>query len=102
VSEVLKEHVEEEPEIKVEPETKDCQPDFENQFTIRRDDSGTYIIEGEGIQKLVAMTRFGDAEGLRRFQLIYKKMGIEDALREKGVQEGDTVKISSMEFEFKE
>ena len=47
------------------------------------------------------MTNFNDDEGLRRFQAIWRKKGIDDALRERGIQEGDTVRIQEMEFEFK-
>jgi GTP-binding protein len=100
VAELLREYVEEEPVFTAEP-VKVYQAVDENEFSIRRDDSGAYLVEGAGIEKLVAMTKFGDEEGLRRFQLIYKKMGIEDALRERGIKENDTVKIGDMEFEFK-
>ena len=73
----------------------------EEEFTIRRDDDGAYVVEGKNIEKLVAMTNFNDDEGLRRFQAIWRKKGIDDALRERGIQEGDTVRIQEMEFEFK-
>ncbi len=71
-------------------------------FTIRRDDSGAFIVEGKNIEKLVAMTRFSDEESLRRFQNILRRNGIEQALRERGVKEGDTVRIREMEFDFSE
>ena len=73
----------------------------EEEFTIRRDDDGAYVVEGKNIEKLVAMTNFNDDEGLRRFQAIWRKKGIDDALRARGIQEGDTVRIQEMEFEFK-
>lgn len=71
-------------------------------FQIRRDDSGAYIVEGKNIERLVAMTRFHDEESLRRFQNILRRNGIEDALRQRGIKEGDTVRIRDMEFEFSE
>jgi GTP-binding protein len=71
-------------------------------FTIRRDDSGAFIVEGKNIEKLVAMTRFSDEESLRRFQNILRRNGIEQALRDRGVKEGDTVRIREMEFDFSE
>ena len=73
-----------------------------NEYNISRDPDGAFVVTGKKIEKLVAMTRFGDDEGLRRFQLIFKKQGIEDALLAKGIKEGDTVRIRDMEFEFKE
>ncbi len=72
------------------------------EFTIRRDDSGAFIVEGKNIERLVAMTRFHDEESLRRFQNILRRNGIDDALRERGIKEGDTVRIREMEFDFSE
>ena len=48
------------------------------------------------------MTNFDNDEALYRFQLIWRRLGIEEALKEKGVQEGQTVRIRDMVFEFKE
>ena len=71
-------------------------------FTIRRDDSGAFIVEGKNIERLVAMTRFHDEESLRRFQNILRRNGIDEALRNRGIKDGDTVRIREMEFEFSE
>ena len=79
--------------------TGDSQND---EFTISRDDSGAFIVEGKNIERLVAMTRFNDEEGLRRFHNILRRNGVDDALRARGVKEGDTVRIRDMEFEFSE
>jgi len=48
------------------------------------------------------MTNFDDEEGLQRFQRIWRRLGIDEALKERGIKEGDTVRIRDMEFEFKE
>lgn len=71
-------------------------------FTIRRDDDGAYVVEGKEIEKIVAMTNFANDEALRRFQLAWRRLGIEADLKERGIQEGDTVRIRGAEFEFKE
>ena len=76
----------------------DASPDF----TIRRDDSGAFIVEGKNVERLVAMTRFHDEESLRRFQNILRRNGIDEALRNRGIKDGDTVRIREMEFEFSE
>lgn len=78
------------------------QPSTDAEFTIRRDDSGAFIVEGKNIERLVAMTRFSDEESLQRFQNILRRSGIDAALRERGIQEGDTVRIREMEFDFSE
>ena len=72
------------------------------EFTIRRDDRGAFIVEGKNIERLVAMTRFSDEESLMRFQNILRRNGIDEALRARGIKEGDTVRIREMEFEFSE
>lgn len=71
-------------------------------YVIKRDDDGAYVVEGKEIEKIVAMTNFENDEALRRFQLAWKRLGIDDGLRERGIEEGDTVRIRGLEFEFKQ
>ena len=97
-AQLLAEYVEE-PEDIEEAKVYEAKP--EDEFTITRDDDGAFIVEGQGIEKLVAMTRFGDEEGVRRFQAIWRKLGIDAALRSRGIREGNTVRIRDMEFEFR-
>lgn len=61
---------------------------------------GVYEVTGKRIDKLVAMTNFDTDEGLRRFQMIIEKMGVETTLKEMGIKEGDTVRISDLEFDY--
>jgi len=77
------------------------EPTSNEEYSIRRDDDGAYVVEGKNLEKLVAMTNFEDDEGLRRFQNIWRKQGIDEALKERGIKEGDTVRIKEMEFEFR-
>ncbi len=97
-AQLLAEYVEEPEEIE-EAKVYEAKP--EDEFTITRDDDGAFIVEGQGIEKLVAMTRFGDEEGVRRFQAIWRRLGIDAELRSRGIREGDTVRIRDMEFEFR-
>ncbi len=97
-AQLLAEYVEE-PEELAETIVYEAKP--EEEFIINRDDDGAYVVKGKDIEKLVAMINFDNDEGLRRFQLIWRRLGIEDALRERGIKEGDTVRIRDMEFEFK-
>ena len=73
----------------------------EEKFKIRRDDDGAFVVEGKDIEKLIAMTNFENDDALRRFQMIWRKLEIEAALKERGIKEGDVVRIRDMEFEFK-
>jgi GTP-binding protein len=63
---------------------------------------GIWEVSGKRIEKLLLMTNFNSDEGLSRFQKTVEKMGLEKALREKGIQEGDTVKIADFEFDYNE
>ncbi len=60
-----------------------------------------YEVRGKNIERLVAMTNFDNSEALHRFQLIWRRLGIDEALREKGAQEGESVRIRDMVFEYK-
>ncbi|SFJ41641.1 GTPase ObgE [Thermoflavimicrobium dichotomicum] len=70
-------------------------------FTIRRENE-IFIVEGKRVEKLVQMTNFNYHDSVIRFSRKLKEMGIEDALRERGAKEGDTVRIGELEFEFTE
>lgn len=59
-----------------------------------------YVVDGLPMERLVYSTDFTDVESLRRFQEILRKTGVIDELRKMGVQDGDTVRIESFEFEF--
>jgi GTP-binding protein len=73
----------------------------EEAAVIRRDDDGAYVVESKQLERLVAMTNFDDDEGVRRFQRIWRNQNIDEALRARGIKEGDTVRIRGMEFTFR-
>jgi len=98
VSQLLAEYVEEPEQIET-AKVYEAKPEAE--FSIRREDNGAFVVEGKNIEKLVAMIHFDDDEGVRRFQLIWRRLGIEEKLLAQGIKEGNTVRIGMMEFEFK-
>ena len=61
---------------------------------------GVYNITGNKIKKLMLMTDFTKEEGAKRFARQLRSLGIDQALRDKGVKNGDIVKIFEYEFEF--
>ena len=73
----------------------------EKPFTITKKND-IFIIEGKQIEKLVLMSRFDSTEAVLRFSGKLRKLGIDDALKEMGAKEGDTVSILDFEFEFTE
>ena len=71
-------------------------------FKITRDDTGAYVVSGPGIERAFLMTDFNRDASVRRFAQQMRSMGVDDALRERGCRNGDTVKILKGEFEFVE
>lgn len=68
-------------------------------FAIHKEDE-TFVISGERVERLAAMTNFDSDEGLARFEQILAKMGVDKKLREMGAAEGDTVRIGHFEFTY--
>ena len=71
-------------------------------FKITRDDTGAYVVSGPGIERAFLMTDFNRDASVRRFAQQMRSMGVDDALRERGCKNGDTVRILKGEFEFVE
>lgn len=71
----------------------------DGKFTITVEDDA-YIVEGEWLLKILQRTDLDDYESLQYFQRVLQSSGIIDALVEKGIQEGDTVEIYDLEFDF--
>ena len=68
-------------------------------FDVRVQD-GVYVVSGERIERLAAMTDFGNDEALGRFERVLAKLGVERRLRELGIHDGDTVRIADVEFTY--
>ena len=69
-------------------------------FAIDVASDGAYVVSGERIERLAAMTDFESDEGLGRFEAILAKMGVDKKLRELGAHDGDTVRIAGHEFDY--
>ena len=61
-----------------------------------------YRISGKRIERAAAMTYWDYEEAVLRFTRLLDRLGVSDALREAGVQPGDTVLIGENEFEWSE
>lgn len=72
------------------------------EFMITRDPDGTWVISGDKVEKLYQMTNFQFDESVMRFSRQLRGMGIDEALRDKGAKNGDTVRLDNFEFEFVE
>ena len=63
-------------------------------------DEDVYYVEAEWLLKILVRTDLDDYESLQYFQRVLQSTGLNDALIEKGIQEGDTVSIYDLEFDF--
>ena len=61
---------------------------------------GVYFVEGKWLLQLIDSVNFDDYEYLQYFQRVLINTGVIDALREAGINEGDTVSMYDLEFDF--
>ena len=71
----------------------------EEGFTIKIEED-VYIVEGPAIEKILSRANLEDNESLYYFQKSIRFLGVEDALKAKGIKEGDTVKFVDWEMEW--
>jgi GTP-binding protein len=64
--------------------------------------AGGWRVKGQRVERLAEMTPFQLQDAVYRFHRALDSMGVLDALREAGVQPGDTVHIGEMELEWSE
>jgi GTP-binding protein len=70
-------------------------------FTITQEPDG-WRVSGAAIERAAKMTYWEHYQSIRRFQRILETLGIDRALREAGVQDGDTVHIGEFELEWQD
>lgn len=71
----------------------------DDKFTITIND-GVYFVEAKWLIKILHKIDYDDYESLQYLQRVLQTSGIFDALVEKGIQEGDTVSIYDIEFDY--
>jgi GTPase len=78
-------------------------PDVDpNQFEIHRENGDEWRVTGVAIERAAKMTYWEHDGSVRRFQKLMVKLGVDDALREAGVQEGHTVFVGDFELEWQD
>jgi GTP-binding protein len=70
----------------------------EKAFHIQKAEDDLWLVRGVAIERIIQMTNWDYYEATMRFQRILRAMGITEALREAGVQDGDRVIIGDMEL----
>ncbi len=73
---------------------------YESPFKIKKTEN-IFEVYGKKIETLIRMTDISNDEAVGRLQGILKKMGIEEALKKKGIKDGDEVKIGDYAFIYK-
>ncbi len=63
-------------------------------------DEDVFVVSGSWIEAVGGSVNFSDEESLQYFQRALKNRGVIDALADAGIQEGDTVRIGDLEFDF--
>ncbi len=72
----------------------------ESLFEIKKGDDGIYDVTGDRLRKIFLMTDFSKDQSIKRFARILRSLGIDKELRDRGVKNGDVVRIFDFEFEF--
>lgn len=69
-------------------------------YTVEVTEDGVYVVEGPRIDKMLGYTNLESEKGFRFFQNFLKENGILDDLERAGIQEGDTVRMYGLEFDY--
>lgn len=69
-------------------------------YTITRDDDAVFVVEGPKIEKMLGYTNIESEKGFLFFQRFLKEQGILAELEERGIVDGDTVRMYGHEFDY--
>ncbi len=100
VSEVLKQLPKEEL-IEVEEKKKVYTMQLQEDVIVKKE-NGMYIVSGSTIEKLMRTVNLEDNESLHYFHRRLNELGVNEKLRQLGIQDGDYVQISDYELEWQD
>ena len=69
-------------------------------YTVEKNEDGVYVVEGPKIEKMLGYTNLDSEKGFQFFQKFLKDSGILAELEEAGIEEGDTVRMYGLEFDY--
>lgn len=84
-----------EPEFKEEDSV-----DEGNSIKVYVDEDGTYVVDGSKVIRMLGYTNLEDEKGFMFFQNFMKENGILEQLESLGIEEGDTVRVRDLQFEY--
>mgnify|MGYP002443722154 CR=1 FL=1 len=79
------------------------EPDFQNEpYNVYADEKeeGVYHIDGPRVERMLGYTNLDSEKGFAFFQKFLKDTGILEQLEELGIEEGDTVKMYGLQFDY--
>lgn len=68
-------------------------------FTVEKEDD-IYVVEGPKIEKMLGYTNLDSEKGFAFFQKFLKDTGILEQLENAGIEEGDTVRMYGLQFDY--
>ncbi|CAB1250060.1 ppGpp-binding GTPase involved in cell partitioning, DNA repair and ribosome assembly [Ruminococcaceae bacterium BL-4] len=71
----------------------------QGEVEIKKEDN-IFFVEGKWLLQVIRSVNFDDYESVQYFQRVLIETGVIDKLREAGIQEGDTVSIYDIQFDF--
>lgn len=69
-------------------------------YTVERNEDGDFVVEGPRIEKMLGYTNLDSEKGFVFFQNFLKETGILEELEQAGIQEGDTVRMYGLAFDY--
>jgi GTP-binding protein len=81
------------------PEHRVFRPAPSRGFEVTRSDEGTYVVAGDGVEKLVARYDLDNEDALQHLERRLRGMGVIRALEAAGFEPGDDVQIAGVVFE---
>ena len=92
--------VSKQPPVLFEEEEFTIEQETEAPIAITKEEEGLYSVEGPAIERLLGYTNMIDEKGFAFFQRFLRQQGIISRLEELGIQEGDTVQMYELEFDY--
>ncbi|MCT4613073.1 MAG: GTPase ObgE [Clostridia bacterium] len=69
-------------------------------YSVEKTDKDYYVVEGPIVERMLGYTNLETEKGFAHLQKFMKEKGIINELKQKGIQDGDTVKLGDIEFEY--
>ena len=69
-------------------------------YTVEQNEEGVFMVEGPKIEKMLGYTNLDSEKGFQFFQRFLKDSGILEELEKAGIEEGDTVRMYGLEFDY--